>query len=310
VAFGEDNNNDGVIVFSDGDVPQPLFQAPDQPITTKPDVVRHCEKQGYIVVFGTGRYLNTDDRSSTDVQTLYGVWDYGDDEDNSEFLGSFNKTNGTLSNQPDNVTLLAQSVVTSITISGVEFRFLSDFIPNWETLEDPDGGQNPNPGSNACADGVDNDANGEIDDAGECIVHAGWYFDLPSVGERIVKDLMIREGRAIVISTIPTDSPCSGGGNSFLYEIDACTGGAVLIPIFDTDFNYAVDNRDLINIGTEGAPRLASPTGMGFSGILNPPVILGGPNNTEMKLFSSSSGAVENVAEVAEKTGIYYWIER
>ena len=55
---------------------------------------------------------------------------------------------------------------------------------------------------------------------------------------------------------------------------------------------------------------MVAPSGMGFSGILNPPIILRGPNNTEMKLFSSSSGAVENVAEVAEKTGIYYWIER
>ena len=157
---------------------------------------------------------------------------------------------------------------------------------------------------------MDNDGDGVIDNAEECIVHAGWYFDLPSEGERIIKDPLIREGRAIVISTIPTESPCSGGGNSFLYEIDACTGGRLLIPIFDTDFNYAVDTRDLINIGTEGAPVLVSPTGMGFSGILNPPVILSGPNETEMKLFSSSSGAVEKVTEVGEKTGIYYWIER
>ena len=288
-AYGADNNNDGVIIFSDGDVPQPLFQATDQPITTKPDVIRHCEKHGYIVVFGTGRYLNTGDRSSTDVQTLYGIWDYGDDADNSEFLGSFDRTNGTLSNQPDNITLLQQSVETSITSSGVEFRVLTDFTPNWETVDDPDGGQNPNPspGSNV-----------------------GWYFDLPSAGERIIKDPMIRDGRAIVVSTIPTDSPCSGGGNSFLYEVDACTGGRVPVPIFDIDYNYAVDIRDRINIGTEGAPRMVAPSGMGFSGILNPPIILRGPNNTEMKLFSSSSGAVENVAEVAEKTGIYYWIER
>ena len=86
-------------------------------------------------------------------------------------------------------------------------RTLTDFTPKWETLDDPDEGQNPNPGSNACTDLADNDGDGDTDEADECIVHAGWYIDLPSSGERIIKDPMIREGRAIVLSTIPTDSP-------------------------------------------------------------------------------------------------------
>jgi hypothetical protein len=37
---------------------------------------------------------------------------------------------------------------------------------------------------------------------------------------------------------------------------------------------------------------------------------VGAPGETEIKLFSSSSGAVEKVVEVGEKKGIYYWIER
>jgi type IV pilus assembly protein PilY1 len=159
---------------------------------------------------------------------------------------------------------------------------------------------------------VDNDGDALVDEADEeCItVHAGWYFDLPSEGERIIKDLLIREGRAIVLSLIPTDSPCSGGGNSFLYEVDACTGGRLLFPIFDIDYNFAVDNQDRINIATEGPPEFVPPSGRGFAGILSPPVIVGAPGETEIKLFSSSSGAVEKVVEVGEKKGIYYWIER
>ncbi len=152
---------------------------------------------------------------------------------------------------------------------------------------------------------------GETDEADECIVHAGWYFDLPSDGERVIKDLLIREGRAIALSLIPTDSPCSGGGNSFLYEVDACTGGRLPFPLFDINYNIAVDNQDRINIETgEISETGIPPSGRGFAGILNPPVIVGGPGETEIKLFSSSSGAVETVTEVGEKKGIYYWIER
>jgi type IV pilus assembly protein PilY1 len=312
VAFGEDLDEDGSINFTDGDAPQSLFQAPNQPITTKPDVLRHCEKHGFIVVFGTGKFLGTSDRSNVEVQTLYGIWDYGDDEDDSEFLGSFDRTTGALSNPdlPDHVTLLEQIVVDFSFISSVEFRVLSDFTPTWATIDD--GGQNPNPGAEACSDGEDNDGDGLIDleDEDECIAHAGWYFDLPGNGERIIKDLLVREGRAIVLSLIPTDSPCSGGGNSFLYEVDACTGGRLLFPLFDIDYNFAVDNQDRINIGSEQTPEFVPPSGRGFAGILNPPVIVGAPGETEIKLFSSSSGAVETVTEMGEKKGIYYWIER
>ena len=254
--------------------------------------------------------MNTGDRSNVEVQTLYGIWDYGDDEDDGEFLGSFDRTTGALSNQEPNVTLLEQTVINFTTISGVEFRVLTNFTPIWGTIDDTDGGQNPNPGSEACSDLADNDGDGETDEGDECIVHAGWFIDLPSDGERIIKDLMLREGRAIVLSLIPTDSPCSGGGNSFLYEIDAGTGGRLIEPLFDIKYDYAVDNQDLINIATPGNPdEWVPPSGMGFAGILNPPVILGA-GETEMKLFSSSSGAVEKVTEVAEKRGIYYWIER
>jgi type IV pilus assembly protein PilY1 len=312
VAFGEDINDDGTINASDGDTPQSLFRATNQPITTKPDVLRHCERHGFIVIFGTGKFLSTSDRSNVEVQTLYGVWDYGDDEDNSEFLGSFNRVDGTLSNQPDNVTLLEQVVINFTTISGIEFRTLTNFTPLWATIDDLDEGQNPNPGSIDCSDGVDNDGDSLIDEPDEeCLtVHAGWYFDLPGTGERIIKDPRIRERIALVLSLIPTDSPCSGGGNSFFYEIDACTGGRLLFPRFDIDYNFAVDNQDRINIGSEQSPEFVAPTGRGFSGILSPPVIVGTPGETEIKLFSSSSGAVEMVTEVGEKKGIYYWIER
>ena len=64
-------------------VAQPLFQAKGpggtvQPITTRPDVMYHPQKHGFIVCFGTGKYLGDSDYSDTSVQSVYGIWDYGD----------------------------------------------------------------------------------------------------------------------------------------------------------------------------------------------------------------------------------------
>ncbi len=46
-----------------------------QPITAAPLLTRHPTGLGYIVTFGTGRYLTTTDKNNADSQSLYGVWD-------------------------------------------------------------------------------------------------------------------------------------------------------------------------------------------------------------------------------------------
>jgi len=100
--------------------PEPLFTAKDdagnvQPITSKPDVMRPCtlELPGYFVIFGTGKYLGYTDFSTTGTQTLYGISDYGDDDDNTEYLGAFNRgSTPQLSNQPNTVTLQEQTILT------------------------------------------------------------------------------------------------------------------------------------------------------------------------------------------------------
>jgi len=61
--------------------PAPLFTATDgssnaQPITAKVDVGAH-PNGGVLVYFGTGKYIEVSDVSSTDVQTLYAIWDDG-----------------------------------------------------------------------------------------------------------------------------------------------------------------------------------------------------------------------------------------
>jgi type IV pilus assembly protein PilY1 len=270
----------------------------------------HLQKEGYMVIFGTGKYLSADDRINTDIQTIYGIWDYGDDDDDSEYLGVFNRATGALSNQPTNVTLLKQTEIDYRYVSGHNLRTLSDHTANWYTVADSDTGQYYNPAdSGECSDSDDNDGDGDTDENDECS-HVGWYFDLPLSGERVIKNVMIRDKKAIVISSIPNSSPCAGGGDSLVHEMDALTGARLNTPQFDINGDNVIDENDLINIGTASDPVWVVPTGKSFIGILHPPVILRMPDDkTEQKIFSSSSGVTESLFETAERRGLSYWRE-
>jgi type IV pilus assembly protein PilY1 len=301
------DHNNWTVAYKDGDEnPQPLFQAPDQPITTKPDVMRHPQRHGYMVVFGTGKYLQVSDFDDSSLNTIYGVWDYGDDSDDSEYLGAFNSGSpDTLSNQPAYVTLLEQEYIPSpvsdpnnpyfwtVTIGTEEVvvRISTRYDPNWETVED-DGGQLPNPGT------LKEPPN---------TVHAGWYFDLPVTGERVVSDVLIRDGNAIVISFMPPES-CSTGGYSIVHEMDAATGGRLLIPQFDVNADTAIDIYDRIEIDIGSGPEWLVATGLRKTGRLHVPAILR-MGSTEMKYFSSSEGIIKTVRERPAKLGIRYWRE-
>ncbi|MDD2605340.1 MAG: PilC/PilY family type IV pilus protein, partial [Desulfobacteraceae bacterium] len=215
--------NNWAVAYADGDgTPMPLFTAKNgdnvQPITSMPDVMRPLDpnQPGYIVVFGTGRYLGPRDFSNTQVQTIYGVWDYGDDDAPTEYLGAAVRTSDadgnvtvTLDNPNlENSSLLEQTKEAEANIAGQPLRVLTDNPVNY--LWDNDTG---NPSTT--------EAN-----------HVGWYFDLPDTKERVVRDVLIRSGRAIVISTIPNTNPCAAGGSSWLYELDANTGGRLDTPQF------------------------------------------------------------------------------
>ncbi|MFZ6681670.1 pilus assembly protein [Undibacterium sp. Tian12W] len=70
-----DVKNSGTTVAFSGN---PLFQAKIgsvvQPITVQPDIMPH-NRGGIVVLFGTGKIYETEDALTTDVQSLYGVWD-------------------------------------------------------------------------------------------------------------------------------------------------------------------------------------------------------------------------------------------
>ena len=54
----------------------PLFTTPGQPITVRPDVTRFTTG-GYLVTFGTGRYIDVSDNTSVEAESFYGIRDAG-----------------------------------------------------------------------------------------------------------------------------------------------------------------------------------------------------------------------------------------
>jgi Tfp pilus tip-associated adhesin PilY1 len=295
--------------------PVPLFTAVDdngaaQPITAKPDVMGHTDRNlsGNIVVFGTGKFLGLSDFSDTQTQTVYGIWDYGDDLDDGEYLGTFQRSAGDLlSNQPSQVTLLEQEEIYYGIPTGFTqyMRVISNYPINYAVEQDSDTGQQPNPSSSSLT----------------APNHAGWYLDLPIRKERMVRDLFIRGGKVIFITTIPESSACSAGGQSVLMEIDAVSGSRLTEAQFDINNDGVVNDADLISIevpnpdynpsdpdSKEFITISVASSGLWFPTMLYPPSIVG-IEREEIKLMSTASGGIIDVREVAEKKGVIYWLQ-
>ena len=224
VAYGDDTNGDGVIDATQGDIPAPVFQASGQPITARPDVMammNACAPQlhGNMVIFGTGRYLGIMDRSDSRQQSIFGIWDYGDDGDDSEYLGAI--SDRSFGELDSGLKLYRISAIEQYSQAGETFRRLSEWEPDYATLEDTEDG-----------DGVSINNEGDAK-APNPKRYAGWYFDFPQSAdsqtqpaERVIGDVVIRGGNAVVASYRPSGSVCDCGGSSWLYILNGCGEGA------------------------------------------------------------------------------------
>jgi type IV pilus assembly protein PilY1 len=287
------------VAYSDAGTPKPLFQTPGQPITTKPSVMFHCEKHGYLVTFGTGRYLGLDDISDTSAQAVYGIWDYGDDDDDSEYVGAFDGSAITHPNLPATVSLLQQIVVDERTENGLDLRTLSDGNPDWATTTEQGGSCGNNSGTEDC------DPN-TVGTEPDPMKNVGWYFNLPESGERVVSDVRIRANRLTVISYVNEGSTCGLAGHSWVMVMDPCTGGRLSEAHFDTNGDGVIDDQDLINIGTEVDPIWVPPTGIKIDGkVALPSYLIDG--NVETGFYNTSDTEIETLLEKAPRLGMTHW---
>lgn len=205
--------------FVSAGTPDPLFTTPaGQPITSQPQVSFHPDDLGgFMVFFGTGKYIEILDNDPTGQpdQAFYGIWD---------------KNTGSLT-PFDSSDLLAQSIT-------------NQYQQSFDTDDD---------GADDRTFTLRDVSDHEID----WDVHMGWKLDLvpdkvegsaniSNFGERQVSNAIIRGGRIIFTTLVPSSVECEFGGTSFLMELDFRSGGALEFPAFDlnNDGEYDGDDTD------------------------------------------------------------------
>ncbi|WP_172838893.1 pilus assembly protein [Solemya velesiana gill symbiont] len=273
-----DKDKDGVFDAGDDNV---------QPITSKPDAMKH-PNGGVIVVFGTGKYFETYDSISDDKMSFYGIWD---DTDDNQFDPA-----------EDRDELVEQTI---------------DYEVN-QTYTNPD---NP-------SDTYTLDLRVTSEHDVDTTVKKGWFMDLrqpdpdfntsgthSSVtwqGERVVSAPLLREGRVIFATLIPSLDPCEFGGTGWLMELNAVDGKRLPVTPFDLNNDGVFDSRDYVSVDHDGdanTPAILIPASGKKSkeGIIKTPGIVK-TEAKEFKYVSGSSGDIEMTVESrSARTGRQSW---
>ena len=234
--------------------PKPLFSADSGQPITARPDVTPHPSGGYLVSFGTGIYLSRSDLSSTTTQTLYGIRDSGTTVSSSE--------------------LVSQSVLgTQTGGDGRTYRFSTYAVGRPSTLFSGDN---------------------QLTDTAFRSGKKGWRLDLPASGERIVTEVLIRYGKVIVSTLIPSTDPCAYGGDGWVMELDAITGNRADIPAIDTNGDNLVDASDRLTL----SGLLAHVSGVRVGGIPSAPSILRSSNRSlDDKIVNTSSGSTARIRE-------------
>lgn len=243
-----DNPNNWGISLGSSANPSPVYIAKDeqttpvrQPITAAPDAILH-PNGGILVTFGTGSYVFKNDDQSSQVQTVYGIWD---------------KLDGNAVSSTDRTNLQQQQVITATVQATSTYTFGGTATTETSTYRTL--------------------TNNAVDWTSK----RGWYFNLPDSRERVNFNPEIRGGSVLrVVSTVPSDDICSGGGYSWEYFVDVLSGGRL---------NWSVYTAipDLQSFGGTSAYASARKS---TTGITPPGVIVTNPAGDDVEYDFGSTG--------------------
>lgn len=256
------NASNWASAYGSSTAPESLFNATAgvaQPITGALEIgAPPSGSSGYMIYFGTGKYLGNSDIGNTDTQTAYGILDSG----------------------------------TSITSGRSALQSQSFIYEGDRTSSDPTQ--------------IRIVSNTTFSYSGSG-AKRGWYLDLlspnppNSLGERIVSVPLLRYGRAIFTSIVPSAEPCEQGGYSWITEIDALTGARLTYSVFDyqnSSTNITFDATDYANY-TSGSSTVSNPVSsnkLGSEGLLKSPTVISA-GEIEYKVGSGTAGGIVVIKE-------------
>jgi type IV pilus assembly protein PilY1 len=210
-----------------------LFTALDasnnpQPVTTRPLWALHPSGSGFMVTFGTGKYMETVDVNSPFLtQTIYGIWD---------------KNNGATVSAQTTVSgrsvLMQQKMLASST--SPRYRVLSKFVPNYTSANI----------TYLAAQVASTDPNRPADTT-TVTPQLGWYFDLSNtssfaVGERVSDSPTIKNGVALYATRWPSANACLGAADGDNLSFNIGTGARTDFSVFDVNGNGVANSADFV----------------------------------------------------------------
>ncbi|MBA1146520.1 hypothetical protein H0Z60_05555 [Ectothiorhodospiraceae bacterium WFHF3C12] len=237
---------DGVLfqaTYDDGDA---ATADPVQPITTAPIAVNHPlpGEPGFVIITATGSWMTNDDRTSEEIQSIYGIWDDLGNLNSTADVARDDLTEQTFTNEVDPV-------------HGFVVRTSSDNPISWN-----------NNGSNQ-------ERGWYIDlDMPAAGGSAGDPPEFP--GERAVRNLQVRGDILFVNTIIPkAANPCESGPGGFELGLDPFSGSRPDKVVFDMNNDGVFDLNDNVD-GDSSAENVVTgrrleggvPTDAGFIGNL------------------------------------------
>ena len=273
--------------------PQMIFDA-GRPITIKPAIGKSPVngKNGVMILFGTGRYLDETDTNTTEEETFYGIWDY-------------NFGNNTIAK----TDLVEQSISAEgvATVNGQSYKLRRTTANPVEYIDSSSGSLTNKRGWYIKLKSPGSDSNYAV---AERVITNPVYKE---------SDLYYSNGRIIFTTIIPKNNNtdiCQVKSESWLMELDPATGARLGTTgsdagTFDISGDGKVTTADLISLSNSGISLDPSDDGISISGIMpvesdgsasssfmSEPTILKIEGSTnELKIMGGSKGDLEAVVE-------------
>ncbi|WP_170799056.1 pilus assembly protein [Stutzerimonas stutzeri] len=246
------------IAYRSGNTPVPLFRAKNasdepQPITSVPELGYNPDGNRLMVFFGTGSYFMPQDVVVPISPATHRVESFYGLVDSGSVISQLSANARS--------SLVAQTITSEVDVGALSLRKISNSSVNYSNK-------------------------------------SGWYLDLvkPSAsgagirqGERVVSTPILRNGRIIFPTLIPSQDVCSAGGDSWLMELDAWSGGRLAYPVFDVNGDGEINDLDLVN----GEPVSGKKSRQGI--IKTPAIISAG--DIEYKFASGTAGGIDVTVE-------------
>ena len=273
----------------------PLFVALDsvsarQPITVIPAVTKATDvtagqTSGTMIYFGTGKYFESGDHSSTAQQTqsFYGIWDQCD-------KSSATTCNGVVSGRSD---LQVQKITleTSRTFAGLNSTTITEDIRVTSNCDVSYGISGPTPTTTGTP-------------CNSVVNRKGWFLDLiapgtgsTNKGERVVSTPIIRNDSVIFPTLVPIDVVCQPSGTGWLMEMKlngSRFGGS---PI-DLNKDGTIDDDDLV-LDADNVTKVAISGLKSKIGIIKTPAVINCEDGLDCKYLTGSSGNLMDIKEKA-----------